>query len=71
MEISLENLYVDNWGLKGQVFVWSETRKGLSDPAKLCAQMFLCGEFRHNPARERLLQRNGPEWATEERLSVL
>ena len=33
--------------------------------------MFLCGEFRHNPSSERLLQRNGPEWATQGRLSVL
>ena len=39
-------------GLKGSSLVWSETRKGLRDPAKLCTQMFLCGEFRHNPSRE-------------------
>ena len=58
-------------GLKGSSLVWSETRKGLRDPTKLCTQMFLCREFRHNPSRERLLQRNGPEWATEGRLSVL
>ena len=34
-------------GLKGSSLVWSETRKVLRDPAKLCTQMFLCGEFRH------------------------
>ena len=52
--------------LKEKVFFWSETRNGSESLAKLSTQMFLC-----KPSRERLLQRNGPEWAKERSSNVL
>ena len=52
--------------LKGKVFFGLRQEMDSETLAKLSTQMFLC-----KPSRERLLQRNGPEWAKERPSNVL
>ena len=52
--------------LKGKVFFGLRQEMDSETLAKLSTQMFLC-----KPSKERLLQRNGPEWAKERPSNVL
>ena len=52
--------------LKGKVLFGLRQEMDFETLAKLSTEMFLC-----KPSRERLLQRNGPEWAKERPSNVL
>ena len=59
-------------GLKGQVLFGLRKGRDSATQRNFAPKCFYAvNSGRHNPSRERLLQRNGPEWATEGRLSVL